>query len=147
MIFETRVAKKFVNTHEEEGFDIEISEMVENQSLPKTKNVSKWMDDKIFPKSNSQETRTAKWVAIYGIVASAIFSFGGVIIGVGMSFILFGFSMQLDPSTINNTNQTNPILFDFADRTIELGTKFLIWGPTVIFLGAIIITFAIIRER
>ena len=33
MIFETHVAKKFVKTHKEEGFDISIFEMVEKTSL------------------------------------------------------------------------------------------------------------------
>lgn len=147
VIFETLVSKKFVNTHEEEGFDIEISEMVENQSLPKTKSVSKWMDDKIFPKSNSKETRTAKWIAIWGIFASAVFTLGGVLMGLGISFVTLGFSLQSDSIALVNSNQTNSILATFAGGLIENGNNFQTGGGIVIALGAIIMIIAIIRER
>jgi len=149
MIFETRVSKKFVNTHEEEGFDIEISEMVEeNQSIPKTKkSLNKWMDDKIFPKTNSQETRTVKWVAIWGIIASAVFTLGGVLMGIGISFVTLGISMQSDSIAIVNSNQTNSILATFAGQLIENGNHFQSGGGIAIALGAIIMIFAIIRER
>jgi len=149
MIFETLVSKKFVNTHEEEGFDIEISEMVEeNQLTPKIKkSVSKWMDDKIFPKTNSKDIRTTKWIAIWGIFASAIFTLTGVLMGIGMSFSILGFSMQTDILTINSLNQTNPILSDLASNLIENGNHFFNWGLVAMVIGAIIMVFAIIRER
>ena len=60
MIFETLVSKQFVKTPQEEGFDIEISEINENSTTSKIKSVSERMDDKIFPKTNSKETRITK---------------------------------------------------------------------------------------
>lgn len=149
MIFETNVAKKFVKTHEEEGLDIEICEwMEEKQSMSKTRgNFSKWLDYKIFPKTNPKEIRTAKWIAIWGIVASAIFTFGGVLMGIGISFSTLGVSLQVDSLTLGNANQTNPNLSDFAARLIENGNMFQRWGPIVIGIGAIITILAIVRER
>ncbi|MCE9653411.1 MAG: hypothetical protein K8Q89_10230 [Nitrosarchaeum sp.] len=148
MIFETHVTKQFVKTHEEEGFDIEISEIIETKTSSKTrKNFNSWLEDKIFPASNSQETRTAKWIAIWGITASLIFTLGGVVIGVGISFITLGMSLQVDLNAVNNVNQTNPILSNFADRLLETGQKLFTWGPLAIFGGLLIIVVAIIREH
>jgi hypothetical protein len=105
------------------------------------------MDDKIFPKTNSQETRTAKWIAIWGIFASAIFTLTGVLMGIGMSFSVLGFSMQTDILTINSLNQTNPIFSNFASKLIENGNHFFNWGLIAMVIGAIIMVFVIIRER
>ncbi len=149
MIFETHVAKKFVKTHEDEGFDIEICEMIEeNQPTSQTsKGFSKWLDGKIFPKTNSKETRTAKWIAIWGIVASAIFTLAGVLIGIGASFSMLGLSMQTDSIAISGSNQTSPMLADFAKRLIENGGNFQQGGYALIALGAVVVIFAIVREK
>lgn len=147
MIFETHVTKQFVGTHEKEGFDIEISERIEDPLVPKSRiGFSKRLDDKIFPKTNSPETRTAKWIAIWGIVASAIFTLAGVLIGIGASFSMLGFSMQTDSLTLNS-NQTSPILSDFARRLIENGGNFQQGGYVLIALGAVVVIFAIVREK
>lgn len=149
MIFETHVTKQFVKTHEEEGFDIEVSEMIEeNKSLSKTKKRPRqWIDDKIFPKTNSKDIRITKWIAIWGIMASAIFTLTGVLMGIGISLSNLGFSIQKDVITINNSNQTNQVLSNLANSLIGNGNSFMNWGYAVIAIGAIVVVLAIIQER
>ena len=147
MIFETHVSKKFVNVHEKEGFDIEISEFKDENS-PKPKITwGKRMDEKIFPKSNSSETRITKWIAIYGIIASAFFTFAGVLMGIGISFTTLGLSMQTEAFTIVNSNQTNSFFSSFGRSLIESGNNFLGFGIAVIILGVVFFIIVIIRER
>lgn len=60
---------------------------------------------------------------------------------------MLGFSMQTDSIAISGSNQTSPMLADFASRLIENGGNFQQGGYALIALGAVVVIFAIVREK
>lgn len=111
------------------------------------KDFNDWIANKIFPKTDSKEIRINRMLALWQVLGSATFTFAGVLMGVGISFMTLGVSFQVEDVSVDNSTQTNPILHDLGESLLEQGKNYLNYGIVLLIFGLLIVSYYIIREK
>lgn len=111
------------------------------------KNFNYWFESKVFPKTDTKEIKINRLLALWQIAAGLIFTFAGVMMGTGVSFMTLGASFQIDSLATDNSTQSNPILQDIGVKLVQQGSSYFNWGIVVVAFGLFITAYHIMREN
>jgi hypothetical protein len=109
---------------------------------------NKWVENIIFPKSDTPERRFQKKIAMHQILASGIIAVGSSLIAMGLVFYSFGLSLipQL-VSEIEGKEETSVAYQEFINSALKRADSIIGIGFAVLILGIIYAIAEIIREK
>lgn len=113
------------------------------------KDLNDWIDNLIFPKSDSMERRFQKKIALHQVTSSLFFAFGGSIIALGIGFTVLALSLITEAASFDPETQQSTIGFfsNFAGDMVEMGSNFLYIGFSIIVFGVFFVFWQVIREN